>query len=185
MFFIKLKLCYVKGGEKLLKKYLRRFGLVGALTFLGLFIYFYKTSGKFCQSIITAFVIVFFSSQQPAHSAGEADAFTTQPQHQSRPQSTRISSVRSSNNGSGPGKPDDFDSDSGSNGLPQYPQRESVEKTEKRVERIDDYLRQMSEVSDSSTESESENDFAEYPSAVTVKEALELPYIRAFESSKT
>jgi len=43
------------------------FGLLGTLTFLGLFFY--------------------FSGLPPAHSAGEADAFTTQNQpHQSRPQ---------------------------------------------------------------------------------------------------
>ena len=42
----------------------------------------------------------------------------------------------------------------------------------------------MSKVSDSSTESESEDDFAEYPSAVTVKEALELPDIRTYEEAK-
>ena len=174
----------IKVGEELLKKYLIRFGLVGTFTFLSLFIYFYKTSGKFRQSIITAFVIVFFSSQQPAYSAGEADAFTTQQQHQSRPQSTKISNVKSTNNGSGPEKPDDFNSDSGSNGFPQYPQRESVEKTEKRIQRIDEYLRQMNEVTDSSTESESEDDFAKYPSVVTVKEALQLPNIRAYEEAK-
>jgi hypothetical protein len=42
----------------------------------------------------------------------------------------------------------------------------------------------MSEVSDSGTESESEDDFAEYPSAVTRKEALELPDIRTYEEAK-
>ena len=39
-------------------------------------------------------------------------------------------SGRSSNAGSGPGKPDNFDSDSDRDGLPQFPQTESVEKTE-------------------------------------------------------
>lgn len=163
------------------------FGLLGTLTFLGLFIYFYKTSGKFRKSIIAAFAAAtfFFSGLTIARAAGEADAFTPQPQHQSRPSHrSGFFSGRSSNDGSGPGKPDDFGSDSDRDGLPQFPQTESVEKTEERVERIDDHLRQMSEVSDSGTESESEDDFAEYPSAVTVKEALELPDIRTYEEAK-
>ena len=165
-------------------KILKKLGLVGILTFLVLFVYFYKTSGKFRQSVLAAFVAVSVGllSPQPVQ-AGEADAYTIPTQqHHSRPQSTGIFSGKSSNGGSGPGKPDD--SDSGSNGLPQFPQTESVEKTEKRVESIDNYLRQMSELSDSSTESESEDDFAEYPSAVTVKEALELPDIITYEEAK-
>ena len=169
-----------------MKNYLLRFGLVGTLTFLVLFVYYYKTSGKFRQSVLAACVAVtvgLLSSQ--AAQAGEADAFTPQPQHQSRPQKGQGIFGRNPNNdGSGPGKPDDFGSDSDRDGLPQFPQTESVEKTEERFERIDDHLRKMSEVSDSGTESESEDDFAEYPSAVTVKEALELPDIRTYEEAK-
>jgi len=140
---------------------LLRFGLLGTLTFLGLFVYFYKTSGKFRQSIIAAFAAAtfFFSGLTRARAAGEADAFTPQPQHQSRPSHrSGFFSGRSSNDGSGPGKPDDFGSDSAGDGLPQFPQTESVEKTEERIEKIDDHLRQMSEVSDSGTESESEDE---------------------------
>lgn len=57
-----------------------RLGLVGTLIFLVFFVYFYKTSGKFRQSIIAAFVTltVFFSSQKAAHSIGQADGFTLQ-----------------------------------------------------------------------------------------------------------
>ena len=135
---------------------MKKLGLVGILTFLVLFVYFYKTSGKFRQSVLAAFVAVSVGllSPQPVQ-AGEADAYTiSTQQHRSRPQSTGIFSAESSNDGSGPGKPDD--SDSGSNGLPQLPQTESVEKTEKRVERIDNYLHQMGELSDSNVESESE-----------------------------
>lgn len=138
-----------------------RFGLLGTLSFLGLFIYFYTTSGKFRKSIITAFATVtfFFSGLTTARAAGEADAFTQQPQDQSRlSHRSGFFSGRSSNDDSGPGKPDDFGSDSDRDGLPQFPQTESVEKTEERVERIDDHLRQMSEVNDSDTESESENE---------------------------
>ena len=80
---------YKKGSEKIFKKYLVTFGLLGTLIFLGLFIYFYKTSGKFRKSIIAVFMAatVYSSGLTPAHSAGEADAaFTRQnQQHQSRP----------------------------------------------------------------------------------------------------
>ena len=102
-----------------------RFGLLGTLTFLGLFIYFYKTSGKFRKSIIAAFAAAtfFFSGLTTARAAGEADAFTPQPQHQSRPSHrSGFFSGRSSNDGSGPGKPDDFGSDSDRDGLPQFPE---------------------------------------------------------------
>jgi hypothetical protein len=43
---------------------LLRFGLLGTLTFLGFFIYFYKTSGKFRQSIIAAFAAMQVSFSQ-------------------------------------------------------------------------------------------------------------------------
>ena len=105
-----------------------RFGLLGTLTFLGSFIYFYKTSGKFRKSIIAAFASAtfFLSGLTTARAAGEADAFTPQPQCPSH--RSGFFSGRSSNDGSGPGKPDDFGSDSGSgrDGLPQFPQTESV-----------------------------------------------------------
>ena len=110
-----------------------RFGLLGTLTFLGLLIYFYKTSGKFRKSIVAAFAAAtfFFSGLPPARAAGEADAFRPKPQHRSRPSHrSGFFSGRSSNDGSGPGKPDDFGSDSDRDGLPQFPQTESVEKTE-------------------------------------------------------
>ena len=140
---------------------MKKLPVVVGITFLALFIYFYRSSGKFRKSIIAAFAAAtfFFSGPTTARAAGEADAFTPQPQHQSRPSHrSGFFSGRSSNDGSGPGKPDDFGSDSDGDGLPQFPQTESVEKTEERVERIDDHLRQMSEVSDSGTESESEDE---------------------------
>ena len=145
-----------------MKKYLIKFGLLGSLTFLAFFVYFYKTSGKFRQSIRAAFaaMTIYFSILSPAHSAGEADAaFTQQNQpHQSRPQHPRgIFGRKSNNDGPGPGKNDGSGGDDDS-GMPKFPQTESVEKTEERVERIDDHLRQMNEVSDSGTESESEDE---------------------------
>lgn len=112
-----------------------------------MFFYLYKTSGKFRQSIIAAFMAatVYSSGLTPAHSAGEADAAFTQknPQHQSRPESDRGIFGRKSNNDG-----------SGGNELPQFPQPESVEGTQERVDRINEHLRRMKEVSDSDTESE-------------------------------
>ena len=70
-------------------KYLIKVGFVGILTFLVLFIYFYKTYVKFRQSMNCAFVVttVYFSGLTPAHSISQLDgAFTKQnQQHQSRP----------------------------------------------------------------------------------------------------
>lgn len=77
---------------------IRKLSFIGILTFLVLFFYFYKTSGKFRQSIIAAFAAVIFYSS--AHSTGEADgAFTQQnQQHQSRPQHDPGIFGRKSNN---------------------------------------------------------------------------------------
>lgn len=127
------------------------------MTFLGLFIYFYKTSGKFRKPIITTFMaaIVVSSGLTTARAAGEADAFTPQPQHQSRPSHrSRLGSFsgRSSNDGLGPDKPDDFDSDSVGDGLPQFPQVESIEKPEERAENIETLIRRMEEDSDTKSE---------------------------------
>jgi hypothetical protein len=141
---------------------LLKFGLVGSLTFLGLFIYFYKTSGKFNKSILAAFMStsIFFSGVRSAGAVGKADGFTTHPQYQSRPrQRSRSGFFSGRSSSSGPGKPDGSgsggdDSSSDGDGLPEFPQTESISETEERIERMDFYLREMSEVSDSETESE-------------------------------
>lgn len=141
-----------------MSKYLLRFGLLGTLTFLSLFLYFYKTSGKFRKSIIAAIAAlgIFFSGVTMADAAGEADGFTTKPQ-QSRPSHrSGFLSGSSSNSGSRPGKPDDFDSDG--DDWPQFPQNEPVEKTEQRLEKIDEHICKMSELSDSETEGDSDSE---------------------------
>ena len=135
-----------------MKKYLIKFGLVGTLTFLVFFVYFYKTSGKFRQSIISAFVAltVFFSSQQAAHSAGQADAFTQQSQqHQSHPKNKSIFSRNPNNDGSGPGKPNDDGSDGDNGGIPKYPKIESVEETQSHLSNIDEQIHKLEELTDS------------------------------------
>jgi hypothetical protein len=134
-----------------------RLGLVGTLNFLVFFVYFYKTSGKFRQSIISAFVAltVFFSSQQAAHSAGQADAFTQQnQQHQRRAQNNGIFSRKSNNDGPGPGKPNGNGSDGDDGGIPNYPQSESVEETQRHLSNIDEQINKLEEVTDSDSETE-------------------------------
>jgi len=118
----------------------------------------------------------FFSGVPRAGAAGEADAFTSQPQPQSRPSrpshgsgffsgksssgkpsSGKSSSGKSSNDGSGPGKPDDNGSDGDGyddNGMPQYPKTESVQDTQKRLDNIDEQIYRLEKVSDSDSETE-------------------------------
>lgn len=66
-------------------------------------------------------------------------------------------SSRSSNDGSGLGKPDDFGSDSDRDGLPQFPQTESIEETEEHLSIIDKQINKLEEVTDSDSESECES----------------------------
>ena len=144
------------------KKYFIKLGLVGTLIFLVFFVYFYKTSGKFRQSIIAAFVAltVFFSSQKAAHSIGQADGFTPQnPQHQSRPPNTNkgIFGRKSNNNSPGPGKPNDNGSDGDDGGIPNYPQPKSVEETQKRLDWMEKQVRKLNEETDSESEIETES----------------------------
>ena len=81
---------------------MKKLPIVTGITFIGLFIYFYRSSGKFRNSIMAAFVAAsfYFSSLKPAHSVSQADAFTPQnPQHRSRPQKEGIFSGKSNNGG--------------------------------------------------------------------------------------
>lgn len=126
-----------------------RLGLLRTLIFLGLFFYFYKTSGKFRKSIISAFAAMsfYFSGLPSAHSAGGADAFTTQNQpHQSRFQKRQGIFGRKSNN-DGSGGDDD-------KGIPQYSKPESVETTKERFQKIQEQVVKLEEVTDSDSESE-------------------------------
>jgi hypothetical protein len=161
-----------KGGKIILNKYLIRLGLLGTLTFLCLFFYLYKTTGKFRHSIMSAFVAatVYLSSLTPAQ-ASEAQAFTPQnQQHHSRPQKQGIFSHESRNNDSGPGKPNDDGSDGDDGGISNYPKPESVEKTQERVHRMDEQLYRMNEVTDSDSDLESEEDQCRLESKAGFKE---------------
>lgn len=136
-----------------------RFGIVGSLAFLGLFFYFYKTSGKFRKSVTSALLATFvFFGWSFESQAKDVNAFSTQQQqiHQSRPSHrSGFFSGRSSNDGSGPGKPDDFGSDSAGDGLPKLPETECIQQTEERVENIETLIRRMEESSDTESECES------------------------------
>ena len=140
---------------------LRNSGLVGTLTFLVLFVYFYKTSGKFRQSVLAAFVAVTVGllSSQPAQ-VGEADAFTPQLQYQSRSSyCSGFFSSRLNNHGSGLGKPNsngsDKDVDDGD--IPKYPKTESIEETQRHFSNIDEQIDKLEEVTDSDSETEKMN----------------------------
>jgi hypothetical protein len=86
-----------------LEKKLIKLGLLGTLTFLCLFFYFYKRTGKFRDSILSTFAIItiYSSSLKPAYSASEVNRFTPTPlsqQHQPRIPKQEIFSKKSPNN---------------------------------------------------------------------------------------
>lgn len=148
-----------------MKKYFVTFGVLGLLTFLSLFLDFYKTTRKFRQSILAAFVAVsfYFSGMKSAHSAGsgQLEGFTTQNQHhRSRSQQREgIFGHKSNNDGSGSGKPNDDGSGGGFDSLSKYPKPESVEKTQERVDHIDERLHGLEEISDTESECKSGEQF--------------------------
>lgn len=153
-----------KGGEFLLK-ILKKFGFIAILIFIILFLYFYKASKKFRESILAAFIALTvgvnsgFLNAQPA-SAKEADAAFTQRHnpHNNRPQKPGFFNSKSKNNGSEPGKGGDPDGDD--DGIPDLicPKPESVEQTERRVFNIDKHIKKLEEITDSDSETETEND---------------------------
>ena len=134
---------------------MRRFSLIGILTFLGLFVYFYKTSGNFRKSIMSALVAAFILASGPLESEAKGtDAFTTQQQ------TTRIERNRSlfsrgarKPNNNGQGKPNGSDgSGDDDKDMSQYPKVESVQETESRLDDIDKSIARMEESSDSEEE---------------------------------
>jgi len=134
---------------------MRRFSLIGILTFLGLFVYFYKTSGKFRKSIMSALVAAFILASGSLESEAKgADAFTTQQQ------TTRIERNRGlfsrgarKPNNNGQGKPNGSDGGGDDDkDMSQYPKVESVQETESRLDDIDKFISRMEESSDSEEE---------------------------------
>ena len=160
---------------------MKKLPVIAGITFLGLFIYFYKSSGKFRKSIIAAFVAVsfYFSGLKPAHSANQADAFTPQNlQHQSRAQKEGFFSRKSNNDGPGPGKPNGDGSGGDDGGIPNYPQSESVEETQKRLEWMQEQVRKLKE------EAESEEDQCPIPKKEQSQESDTLDHGLTSKSKK-
>ena len=121
-------------------------------TFLGLFIYLYRSSGKFRKSIASALLaaLVLFSWSAESTAKG-VDGFST-PESGRPEKRPGLFSSQSKNNG--PGKPDkpngnggDDDNDNG--GKLQYTAPESVQDTNERVERIRAYVLELEEETDS------------------------------------
>ena len=77
-----------------MKKITIKFGVIAIITFFVFFAYFYKNSGKFRKSSISAFmaITVILSIPRPVRSGqAEVDAFTQQSQqHRNRPQKQGI-----------------------------------------------------------------------------------------------
>jgi mRNA-degrading endonuclease RelE of RelBE toxin-antitoxin system len=129
------------------------------LTFLGLFIYSYKSFGKFRKSIasalLAAFVLLSWSEESTAKGV---NGFSTL--EFSRPaKRPGLFSGKSKNNGPGkPGKPDGNGGDEDDGGKPQYTAPESVQDTNERVKKIKKYVRQLEEETDSESEIETESE---------------------------
>jgi hypothetical protein len=101
---------------------------------------------------------IFLSGLPTARAAGEADAFTPEPQHQSRPiHRSGFFSSKSSNDGSGPGKPNGNDSNGDDGGIPKYPKRQSIQETRQHLNFINQQINKLEEVTDSDSEIECES----------------------------
>jgi hypothetical protein len=129
------------------------------LTFLGLFIYSYKSSGKFRKSIASALLAAFVLFSWSAESVAKGvDGFST-PESSRPTKRPGLFSGQSKNNGPGkPGKPDGNGGDDDDGGKPQYTAPESVQDTNERVKGIKKYVRQLEEETDSESEIETESE---------------------------
>jgi hypothetical protein len=135
------------------------FSMIFLLTFFGIFLYLYRSSGKLRKSIVSAILsaLILFSGPLQSNAHG-ADAFT--PADQSR-SANRPGLFSSKSND--PGKPDkptgnggagDDGNDDDNGKIPQYRQPESVQKTREQIEELKRYVREFDEDTDSESESE-------------------------------
>jgi hypothetical protein len=133
---------------------MKKLPVVVSLTFLSVFIYLYRSSGKFRKSIASALFAALVTLSWPAQSnAKGVHGFT--PVEQSRP-ARRPGSFSGQSNKNVPGNGNGGDDDNG--GKPQYTAPESVQDTNERVERIKEYVRQLEKETDSESEIETESE---------------------------
>ena len=140
---------------------MKKFELVRSLTFLltflGLFIYFYRSSRKFRKSIANALFAAIVIVSWPAQSTAKGvDGFSTP--ESSRP-ARRPGFFSGKYDTDDPGKPGKSNGNGGDDdgGKPQYPTPESVKETKERVEWIQEQVRKLEEETDFESESECES----------------------------
>lgn len=124
-----------------MKKFLFRFGISGIVLFTSLFIYCYKTSGRFRQSIIASFAGVLFafgSTDTMISGFDQVNAFRDGQHTCKNPRGTSARRLKNPNFGSGSGG-----GDGDGNNNPQFPKAESIEETEGRINRIDSLMKKM------------------------------------------
>lgn len=110
-------------------KAILKFGIIGTLTFLCLFAFFYIRSGKFRMSLIAAFASLGFYFGVPQEPAQAAKADALQPYQQTIRTLRRQGGLfggKSVQDGSNPGQPDgggapDDGDDSESESIPKIP----------------------------------------------------------------
>lgn len=128
------------------------------LTFLGLFIYSYKSSGKFRKSIASALfaalVIVSIVSWPAQSAAKDVHGFSTPESSRPARRPGFFSGKSDTNDPGKPGKPNGDGGGGDYGGKPQYTAPESVKETKVRVERIQEHVRKLEEETDSESESE-------------------------------
>lgn len=125
---------------------MRRFSLLGIITFFCLFFYFYRNSGKFRLALVSAWAAFAianpFANPPPANAKGFVPNLPESQRARTNRNLPIQGAKKPNNNGSDGGGDDD-------KGIPQYPEIESVQETEKRIENIDEYIAKMEESSDS------------------------------------
>lgn len=136
---------------------MRKLTIIGILTFVTLFLYYYKTSKNFRKSIWAAFMAVFILTSEPFNAEGKGvDGFTPE-QRINNPRKENFSSWATKNphkNGSGNGDGSDGSDDGSGNALPEYCPPQSVKETKEHVENIAKYTQQIEESSDDESKKE-------------------------------
>lgn len=125
-----------------MKKILLRFGVSGVVLFTILFIYCYKTSGRFRQSLIASFAAVVFafgSTDTVISGVSQVNAFKDGQQTCKNPRGAG----RLKNPNFGSGDPHSGAGGGDGNNNAQFPRVESIEQTKGRIKRIDALITKM------------------------------------------